>query len=210
MSNEIDFNISAIDPSQIEIDLGHIHIRDQATRDILRRQMEKGNITHADIVTLQKYQNSWDYSVCSYHYMAPSVHLGSTYCQRVGLLGGALAASVWGRFIRRPPLTMGRLFGLSTFAAFTGASIGTGIQVRAGIQAVNSLENPDRFKKALAEMAQEVVARRQAALQRPAGSRPEIQTPQDGEHTKLADGWDSTKLPQLRGSPGPTAPGIAQ
>lgn len=65
MSNEIDFNgnVNNVDPSQIEIDLGHIHVRDQGTRDILRRQMEKGNITHADISTLQRYQNSWDYSV---------------------------------------------------------------------------------------------------------------------------------------------------
>lgn len=188
MSNEIDFsgNFNNVDPSQIEIDLGHVHIRDQATRDILRRQMEKGGITHADVTALQKYQNGWDYS-------------------RIGLLGGALAASVWGRFIRRPPLTMGRLFGLSTFAAFTGASIGTGMQVRAGIQAVNSLENPERFKKALTEMAQEVMAQRQAALRRPPGSQPNVRAPQDGEHTKLADGWDSSKFPQPRASPAPPA-----
>ncbi|KAG9126522.1 hypothetical protein FRC07_003144 [Ceratobasidium sp. 392] len=176
-----------VDPAQIDIDLGHIHIRDPATRDILRRQMEKGNITHADITTLQKYQQSWDYS-------------------RVGLIGGALVTSIWGRFIRRPPLPMGRMFGLSTLAAFTGASVGTGLQVRAGIQAVNSLENPDRFKKALVEMSQEVIAQRQAALRRSPGSQPPAYAPQNGEDTKLADGWDTGRVrqppsPQVRASP---------
>lgn len=59
----MDSDSSEVDANQIDIDLGHIHVRDQATRDILRRQMEKGNITHSDITTLQKYQGGWDYSV---------------------------------------------------------------------------------------------------------------------------------------------------
>jgi hypothetical protein len=122
-------------------------------------------------------------------------------CQRIGLIGGALITSVWGRFIRRPPLNMGRLFGLSSFAAFAGASLGTGFQVRAGIQAVNSLENPDRFKKALVEMSHEVLAQRQAALRRPPGSQPGAPVPQDGEHTKLADGWDTGSVRQPPSTP---------
>ncbi|KAG8744708.1 hypothetical protein FRC10_009622 [Ceratobasidium sp. 414] len=176
-----------VDPAQVDIDLGHIHIRDPATRDILRRQMEKGNITHTDITTLQKYQQSWDYS-------------------RVGLIGAALATSIWGRFIRHPPLPIGRMFGLSTLAAFTGASLGTGFQVRAGIQAVNSLENPDRFKKALVEMSQEVLAQRQAALKRPPGSQPSTYAPQNGEDTKLADGWDTGRARQPPGVPAQASP----
>ena len=126
--------------------------------------------------------------------------------QRIDLLGGALVTSIWGRFIRRPPLTIGRMFGLSTFAAFTGASIGTGIQVRAGIQAVNSLENPDRFKKALVEMSQEVIAQRQAALRRPNGQPGQQLPPQDGEHTKLADGWDSGRTSQPVSPPSSAGP----
>jgi len=103
---------------------------------------------------------------------------------------------------------MGRLFGLSSFAAFTGASLGTGFQVRAGIQAVNSLENPDRFKKALVEMSQEVIAQRQAALRRSPGSQSSAPVPQDGEHTKLADGWDtgSVRQPPSTPSPAPLMP----
>ncbi|KAG9104410.1 hypothetical protein FRC06_002645 [Ceratobasidium sp. 370] len=166
-----------VDPAQIDIDLGHIHVRDPTTRGILRRQMEKGNITHADITTLREYQQSWDYS-------------------RIGLIGGALTTSIWGRFIRQPPLPIGRMFGLSTLAAFVGASVGTGLQVRAGIQAVNSLENPERFKKALVEMSQEVLAQRQAALKRPPDSQPPTYAPQNGEDTKLADGWDTGKTRQ--------------
>lgn len=60
----MDSGNSEIDPNQIDIDLGHISVRDPTTRDILRRQMERGNITHSDITTLQKYQGSWNYSVC--------------------------------------------------------------------------------------------------------------------------------------------------
>lgn len=101
---------------------------------------------------------------------------------------------------------MGRMFGLSTFAAFTGASIGTGIQVRAGIQAVSSLENPDRFKKALVEMSQEVIAQRQAALRRATGQSGQQSSPQDGEHTKLADGWDSGKAREPTGPPSSASP----
>lgn len=116
--------------------------------------------------------------------------------------------SIWGRFIRRPPLTLGRMFGLSSFAAFTGASIGTGFQVRSSIQAVNSLENPDRFKKALVETSQEVIAQRQAALRRASGQPAQQPPPQDGEHTKLADGWDSGKFQQPPSPPGSAAPGM--
>ncbi|KAG8720540.1 hypothetical protein FRC08_018893 [Ceratobasidium sp. 394] len=178
---------SDVDPAQIDIHLGHIHVRDQATRDILRRQMEKGNITHADITTLQRYQQSWDYS-------------------RVGLIGGALTTSIWGRFIRQPPLPIGRMFGLSTLAAFVGASVGTGLQVRAGIQAVNSLENPDRFKKALVEMSREVLSQRQAALKRPPSSQPPTYAAQDGEDTKLADGWDTGRVRHPPNVPAQAAP----
>ncbi|QRV76077.1 hypothetical protein RhiJN_04092 [Ceratobasidium sp. AG-Ba] len=176
-----------VDPAQIDIDLGHIHVRDPATREILRRQMEKGNITHTDITTLQRYQQSWDYS-------------------RIGLLGGALTTSVWGRFIRQPPLPVGRLFGLSTLAAFVGASLGTGFQVRAGIQAVNSLENPDRFKKALVEMSQELLAQRQAALRRITGSQQPGNAVQSGEETKLADSWDNRSR-QSSPAAAPVTPG---
>ncbi|KAG8679581.1 hypothetical protein FRC09_018864 [Ceratobasidium sp. 395] len=183
----MDSNPVEVDSSQIDIDLGHIHIRDPATRDILRRQMEKGNITHTDITTLQRYQQSWDYS-------------------RVGLIGGALVTSVWGRFIRRPPLPIGRMLGLSTLAAFTGASIGTGLQVRAGIQAINSLENPDRFKKALVEMSREVLAQRQAALKRPPIAQPSTYAPENGENTRLADGWDTSRVQQPPSAPARASP----
>ncbi|CAE6338641.1 hypothetical protein AG1IA_04457 [Rhizoctonia solani AG-1 IA] len=184
MSSETNTEANSYDTNQIELDLGNIHIRDQATRDILRRQMEKGGITHSDIVTFQSFRNRWDYS-------------------RVGLIGGALVTSIWGRFIRRPPLTAGRLFGLSSFAAFTGASLGTGLQVRALIQTVNSLEDPNRFKKAVAEMSQELLARRQAALKQTQGTRLGANSPQDGEHTKLADGWDTVNPQRLGAQPIP-------
>ncbi|KAJ1311669.1 hypothetical protein OPQ81_010143 [Rhizoctonia solani] len=179
MSSEMNLDANSFDANQIEVDLGSIHIRDQATRDILRRQMEKGNITHSDITSFQSFRKRWDYS-------------------SVGLISGALVASVWGKFIRRPPLTAGRLFALSTFSAFTGASIGTGLQVRALIQTVNSLEDPPRFKRAVAEMSQELVSRRRAALNRAQGPRPEVNAPQDGEHTRLANGWDTGRLQQPR------------
>ncbi|KAH7345220.1 hypothetical protein B0J17DRAFT_638863 [Rhizoctonia solani] len=182
MSSEMNLDANSFDSNQIELDLGNIHIRDQATRDILRKQLEKGAITHSDIVTFQKFRSRWDYS-------------------SVGLIGGALVASVWGKFLRRPPLTPGRLFGLSTFAAFTGASLGTGFQVRALVQTVNSLEDPPRFKRAVAEMTQELVARRQAALRQAQGARLEASPSQDGEHTKLADGWDAGKFQQSRAQP---------
>ncbi|KDN42971.1 hypothetical protein RSAG8_06497, partial [Rhizoctonia solani AG-8 WAC10335] len=107
MSSEMNLDANSFDANQIEIDLGNIHIRDQASREILRRQMEQGNIVHSDIVTFQNFRKRWDYS-------------------SVGLISGALIASVWGKFIRRPPLSPGRLFAISTFAAFTGASLGTG------------------------------------------------------------------------------------
>ncbi|CAE6429208.1 unnamed protein product [Rhizoctonia solani] len=184
MSNETSLEANSFDTNQVEIDLGNIHIRDQATRDILRKQIEKGGITHSDIVTFQSFRNRWDYS-------------------RIGLIGGALVTSIWGRFIRRPPLTAGRLFGLSSFAAFTGASLGTGFQVRALIQTVNSLEDPGRFKKAVAEMSQELIARRQVALKQAQGARLEAKPSQDGEHTKLADGWDAGKFQQPRAQPTP-------
>ncbi|CAE6524275.1 unnamed protein product [Rhizoctonia solani] len=177
MSSEMNLDANSFDTNQIEIDLGNIHIRDQATREILRRQMERGNITHSDIVTFQTFRKRWDYS-------------------SVGLISGAMIASVWGRFMRRPPLTAGRLFALSTFAAFTGASIGTGFQVRALVQTVNSLEDPNRFKRAVTEMTQEMVARRQAAWKQAQTARPEGNKSQDGEHTQLADGWDAGKLQQ--------------
>ncbi|KEP54247.1 putative transmembrane protein [Rhizoctonia solani 123E] len=154
---------------------------------MLRRQMERGNIVHSDIVTFQNFRKRWDYS-------------------SVGLISGALVASVWGKFIRRPPFTPGRLFALSTFAAFTGASLGTGFQVRALVQTVNSLEDPPRFKRAVGEMTQELVARRQAALKQVQSARIGTNAPQDGEHTQLAAGWDSGKLQQSRAQPAPDAP----
>jgi hypothetical protein len=132
----------------------------------------------------------------------------ATFSQRVGLIGGALITSVWGRFIRRPPLTAGRLFGLSSFAAFTGASIGTGLQIRALIQTVNSLEDPSRFKKALAEMSQELLARRQVALKQAQGTRLEVNPSQDGEHTKLADGWDTGNHQRARTQSASTVTGM--
>ncbi|KAG8763739.1 hypothetical protein FRC11_013194 [Ceratobasidium sp. 423] len=190
MSSEMNLDANSLDTNQIEIDLGNIHIRDQATREILRRQMERGNITHSDIMTFQNFRKRWDYS-------------------SVGLIGGAMVASVWGRFIRRPPLTAGRLFALSTFAAFTGASLGTGFQVRALVQTVNSLEDPNRFKRAVTEMTQELVARRQATLKQAYGTRAEVNTSQDGEHTQLADGWDVGKPQQSTAQSTPAAPGSA-
>jgi hypothetical protein len=69
MSNEINLEASSFDTSQVELDLGNIHIRDQATRDILRRQVEKGGITHSDIVTFQSFRNRWDYSVRVHGYL---------------------------------------------------------------------------------------------------------------------------------------------
>ncbi|CAE6526865.1 unnamed protein product [Rhizoctonia solani] len=177
MSSEMNLDANSFDGNQIEIDLGNIHIRDQVTRDILRRQMERGNIVHSDIVTFQNFRRRWDYS-------------------SIGLISGALVASVWGKFVRRPPLTPGRLFALSTFAAFTGASLGTGFQVRALVQTVNSLEDPPRFKRAVTEMTQELVAKRQGAFKQAQGGRLERSAPQDGEHTQLAAGWDSGKSQQ--------------
>ncbi|CAE7208162.1 unnamed protein product [Rhizoctonia solani] len=185
MSSEMNLDSNSFDANQVEVDLGNIHIRDQVTREMLRQQMEKGSIVHSDIVAFQNFRKRWDYS-------------------SVGLIGGALVASVWGKFIRRPSLTPGRLFALSSFAAFTGASLGTGFQVRALLQTVNSLEDPPRFKKAIAEMTHELVARRRAASQE--GARFEVKTPQNGEHTQLAAGWDSGKFQQSRAQSTPVAP----